>query len=230
MPKPDAGGIVVAVTGGIGAGKSTLCRLLRARPGVAHIDADRVVRGLLAGSPQVARAVSASLGAGVLTRAGRVDRRRLAARVFTDRRALARVEAILHPIVLVRLARRAAALKRRPEVAIVLVEIPLLVEVGVPDWCEVVVTIEAARDKRLKRLAARGLAPRDARRRMARQTGDARRRRVADYVVRNNGTMGVLERDASRLWRRLVARARRSEPHDGSRRGRARDQRGRTAR
>ncbi len=230
MPRPDSRAIVVAVTGGIGAGKSTLCRLLRARPGVAHVDADRVVRGLLAGSPAVARAIAARFGPGTLTAAGRVDRRRLGERVFADRRALARLEAILHPVVLARLARRVAALKRRPEVVIVVVEIPLLVEVGVPDWCDVVVTIEAGRARRLERLAARGIRPPDARRRMARQARDARRRRAADYVVRNDGTLAGLERGAGRLWQRLVARARRSPGRAGARADAARARKGCTRR
>ncbi len=211
MPSARSTALAVGVTGGIGSGKSTFCRLLRTRPGVAAIDADRVVRGLLACSPGVGREVGARFGPGVLTRAGRVDRRRLGQRVFADPRALRRLEALLHPIVLARLARRVAALKRRPGVAIVLVEIPLLAEVGRPDWCDVVVTVEAGRRQRLERLAARGLEPDRARQRMARQAGDARRRRMADYVIRNDRGLVQLERAAGELWRRLAQRLRRPE-------------------
>jgi len=217
MPDARPAAIAVGVTGGIGSGKSTLCRLLRARPGVVCIDADRVVRGLLAGNRTVAREVAARFGRGVLTRAGRVDRRCLGRRVFADRRALGRLEALLHPIVMDRLARRVAALKRRRDVAIVLVEIPLLVEVGPPDWCDAVVTVEAGRRQRLERLAARGIDPEQARRRMARQAGDARRRRMADYVIRNDGGPAQLERGAGELWRRLVRRTRRAGPPDAAR-------------
>ncbi len=211
MPRRKRPALVLAVTGGIGAGKSTFCRLLRARPGVAHIDADRIVRGLLAHSPRIRAEVVARFGRGVLARDGTLDRGKLAARVFGDRRALRRLEAILHPVVLERLQRKVDRLKRGDGIAIVVVEIPLLVEVGVPAWVDRVVTVEADRATRLARLERRGIGADQARRRMRRQADDRRRRRAADWVVRNDGSIANLERGAHRLWERLLLTIRTDE-------------------
>lgn len=198
--------MVLAVTGGIGAGKSTFCRMLKRHGGVAHVDADRIVRGLLCASPDVGREIAGRFGEEMLGPGGRVDRRRLARRVFTDVRALRRLEALLHPLVQERLVRKVEALKRVGGVAIVLAEIPLLVEAGVPSWCDLVITVEAGEAARVSRLERRGVDPAEARRRMARQTGDAERRRAADLVVPNDGDLEVLEKCARRLWERLFSR------------------------
>ncbi len=206
MRRTPEGPVAVAVTGGIGSGKSTFCRLVRRYPGVAHTDADRIVRGLLIGNRDVARAIAEAFGRDLLSSRGSVDRSRLAGKVFTNRRRLRRLERILHPIVRDRLAERVAALKRREGVAIVLVEIPLLVESGIPEWCDLVVTVEATEAVRLERLARRGLLPSEARRRMERQAGDADRRRVADVVIRNDGDRSGLEQGARRFWERLFSR------------------------
>jgi dephospho-CoA kinase len=179
--------LAVCVTGGIGSGKSHLCRILKRRPGVR-------------------REIVARFGRGLLDEHGRLDRERLARRVFTHARELARLERILHPLVRERLARRVRSLKRRGETAIVLVEIPLLVEAGVPDWCDLVVVVEASEDIRFERLTQRGLRPADIRRRMARQASDAERRHIAWIVIANDGDLAALERGTGQLWKRLMTR------------------------
>ncbi len=93
-------------------------------------------------------------------------------------------------------------MKRRGEAAIVLVEIPLLVEAGVPEWCDFVVAVEASETLRIERLTRRGLRPAEVRRRMARQASSGARRRIAQVVVSNDGDLAALERSAGRLWKR----------------------------
>lgn len=198
--------VALAVTGGIGAGKSTFCRIMRAMPRTAHIDADRIVRGLLTASPQVRAELTAAFGRAILDRRGRIDRRRLAASVFGKPRALRRLEAILHPRVHTSMARKVRALRRTGEVAIVLAEIPLLAEAGIPEWCDAVVTVEATRTIRLRRLAARGMSRVEAERRMKHQTNDAQRRRMASVVIRNDGDRESLRRQGVRLWKRFAAK------------------------
>lgn len=97
-------------------------------------------------------------------------------------------------------------MKRRGETAIVLVEIPLLVEAGVPDWCDLVVVVEASESTRFARLTQRGLRPADIRRRMARQASDAERRHIARIVLANDGDLAALERRADQLLKRLMTR------------------------
>ena len=206
-PTPRGGGDAsvraVVVTGGIGSGKSTFCRLMRADGDVAHIDADRIVRGLLRHNADLHERIVAAFGRGVLSRDGRIDRAELGARVFGSRRDLRRLEGWLHPLVRERMARKVASLKRGGEVAIVLAEVPLLAEGGIPAWCDLVVAIEADRDVRLARVARRGLDPRAAERRMQRQATDQERRRLADLVICNNGTPEALLLGGQRLRRML---------------------------
>lgn len=191
----------VVVTGGIGSGKSTFCRVMRAGGEAAHIDADRIVRGLLRHHRPLQAEIADRFGADLLTPGRGIDRRALADRVFGDRRRLADLEAFIHPIVRARMARKVASLKRRGAVAIVLAEIPLLVEGGVPEWCDLVVAVEAAPEIRIARMARRGISREDARRRMRRQASDRQRRRLANVVVRNDGDLERLREAAERVWR-----------------------------
>jgi dephospho-CoA kinase len=200
--------IAVGVTGGIGSGKSTFCRFLKQLPGVAYVDADRIVRGLLSGSPAVRAAIEQQFGPGVLGPTGWPDRQQLAARVFADRCQRRSLEQIIHPRVRCSLARRVGALKRREGIAIVVAEIPLLTEAGRPAWCDLVVSVEAGKEQRLRRLERRGVSRQQAQARMAHQASDAARRAAADLVVCNDGEIRELEQGARRLWERLFSQRR----------------------
>jgi dephospho-CoA kinase len=203
-PAGPAAAFVIAVTGGIASGKSTFCRLLAREPGVRLLDSDGCVHALLADDRGVREAVTSAFGAGVLDADGRIDRARLGELVFDDPQRLRALEAIVHPPVRARLAQAVERLKRDPQVAIVLVEIPLLAESGVPAWCDRVVAIEATHAVRLERLRLKGWTKRAAELRMARQADDERRRAVADEVVRNDGDeveLARIARERLRVWR-----------------------------
>jgi dephospho-CoA kinase len=192
--------LVVAVTGGIGAGKSSFCRLLAALPGVHHLDADAIAHRLLEQDARVRALVCDRFGSGILDAQGAISRARLAALVFGaagERRAL---EAILHPAIKATLASEVARLKLAAGVAIVVVEIPLLLESGIPDWCNWVVAVEAPRDMRLGRLAAKGLARAETERRMSQQADEQARREIADEVIINDGDLARLEELAEARW------------------------------
>jgi dephospho-CoA kinase len=205
MPEPrtpaGAGALVVAVTGGIGAGKTSFCETLAALPGVRVIDADALARRALGENAEVVRRVSERFGAPVLDARGRPDRARLADIVFRDADARRDLEAIVHPVVLAELACAVDRLRRTEGVAIVLVQIPLLAEVGVPGWCDRVVTVEADADLRRERARGKGLDPAEIARRMAAQASAAERRAIADDVVVNDGDRASLEAAARRLYR-----------------------------
>jgi dephospho-CoA kinase len=201
QPRPvPPGPRVIAVTGGSGAGKSTFCRRMARKPGVVALDADGMVHRILREDVAARRSVVAEFGSGVLDGAGEIDRRRLAGEVFGDPERLHRLETILHPRVKAEMARRVANLKRRDDLAIVLAEVPLLAEAGVPEWCDFVVTIEASAEVRRRRLEAMGISAEEAQRRLARQTTDERRRAIADLVITNEGDRGELGRTVDRLW------------------------------
>lgn len=190
----------VGLTGGIGSGKSTVARAL-ARRGAVVIDADVIAREVVEpGQPGLA-AVVERFGAGVLDADGRLDRPKLAALVFADAAARADLNAIVHPRVAAETGRRIAA---APSDAVVVIDVPLLVEAARSGY-DLVVVVEAPEPVRLERLVGRGMNPEDARKRMAAQASDAERRKVADVVLDNDGSEDDLERQIDALWARLTA-------------------------
>jgi dephospho-CoA kinase len=188
----------VGLSGGIGSGKSTVARAL-ARRGAVVIDADAIAREVVEPGRPGLGAVVERFGPGVLDGGGRLDRPALAALVFEDAAARADLNAIVHPLVAVETARRMAA---APPESVVVLDVPLLVESARSGY-DVVVIVEAPEAVRLERLVERGMAPDDARRRMAAQAGDAERRKVADVVLDNSGTPEDLEAQIEGLWLQL---------------------------
>ena len=194
----------VGLTGGLGSGKSTVAALLGER-GAVIVDADVVAREVVrAGTPGFA-AVVARFGPGIVGPDGELDRAELARIVFADSAALADLNAIVHPLVGSRSAELAAA---APPGSVVVHDIPLLTENGLADRFDTVVVVEADREVRLARLAARGLPRAEAEARMAAQANDAQRRAIADEIVRNDGDLDSLARQIDRLWDRLSGSAR----------------------
>jgi dephospho-CoA kinase len=193
----------VGLTGGIGSGKSEVARLLAAH-GAVVIDADQLAREVVEpGTPGLAQVVAA-FGPDVLGPYGRLDRKALAARVFSDGAALARLNAIVHPLV----AERGAELvAEAPVEAVVVHDVPLLVENGLEDAYDLVVVVDAPEEARLARLAARGLTDEDARARMAAQASSEERLAAADYLVVNDGDLVDLRVRVDELWRNLLADA-----------------------
>jgi dephospho-CoA kinase len=194
--------LVVALTGGVGSGKSTVGGLL-ADLGAVRIDADQVAREVVAAGTPGLDAVVARFGPNVLGADGSLDRPSLAAIVFDDDQARAALNAITHPLV----ARRSSELMAAAAPgAIVVYEVPLLVETGRSAQFDAVVVVEAPLDLRLARLADRGLPHAQARARIAAQATDEQRRAIADEVVVNDSDRGDLARAVEALWQRLVRR------------------------
>jgi dephospho-CoA kinase len=189
----------VGLTGGVGSGKSTVAALL-AEHGAVVIDADALAREVVEpGGPGFAAGV-ARFGSFVVAD-GRLDRAALATLVFGDARARADLNAIIHPLV----GRRAAELMAAaPSDAIVVYDVPLLVEADMAAGFDVVIVVEAPSETRLVRLQRRGLSAEDATARMAAQAGDAERRAVADVVIENDGSQAELTERVDELWTLLA--------------------------
>jgi dephospho-CoA kinase len=190
----------IGLTGGIGSGKSTVAARF-AELGAVLIDADVLAREVVGvGTPGLARVVS-RFGPEILRPDGSLDRPKLGERVFGDAAALADLNAIVHPLVAERRAELMAA--AGPD-AVVVSDVPLLVETGMAGDFDAVVVVEAPLAVRLARLAARGLAEDEARARIARQASDEQRRAVATVVLDNSGDRAALERAVDAAWRQLV--------------------------
>lgn len=191
----------VALTGGIGSGKSTVSRLL-ASYGAVVIDADALAREVVApGTPGLA-AVLAEFGPELLTAEGTLDRPALGALVFADPAARARLEVIVHPLV----RGRAAELEADADAdAVVVHDIPLLVETGQQDKYDVVLVVDAPAEVQRDRLTAlRDMAAEEADRRIAAQAGRDERLAAADHVIGNDGTLDDLESRVAEVWKALT--------------------------
>lgn len=191
----------IGLTGGIGSGKSTVARRLT-ELGALVVDADAVAREVLArGSVGLARVVE-RFGEGILAPDGSLDRSALARQVFGDEQSRRDLEAITHPLVAERVA---ATIDAAPREQVVVYDVPLLTEKRLGSAYHVVIVVEADVPIRLARLAERGLGEADARARMEHQATDEQRRRAADVVLSNNGTVEELVAKVDELWRLRLA-------------------------
>ncbi|MEU4172375.1 dephospho-CoA kinase [Streptomyces sp. NPDC026665] len=195
----------VGLTGGIGAGKSEVSRLL-VEHGAVLIDADRIAREVVApGTPGLAAVVDA-FGEDVLAADGGLDRPKLGSIVFADPEKLATLNAIVHPLVG---ARSRALEEAAPADAVVVHDVPLLAENGLAALYDLVIVVDARAETQLDRLVRlRGMTEEDARARMAAQASRDKRLAIADIVVDNDVPLDALERRVADVWAELVRRAR----------------------
>ena len=195
---------VVGLTGGIASGKSTFAAALRAR-GVPVVDADALARAAVApGSPALAE-LARAFGPGVLGPDGALDRKRMAALVFSDPEARRRLEAITHPAVRLAMAEETRRLADAGH-ALAFYDTPLLYEVGLDRVLDSVVVVWAPPPVRRARIVARdGISPADADARIAAQLPIDEKAARADFVVENVGAPGELDSKADRLLADLRA-------------------------
>ncbi|MCW2699658.1 MAG: dephospho-CoA kinase [Blastococcus sp.] len=190
----------IGLTGGIGSGKSTVSRMLAAR-GAVIVDADLIAREVVApGTPGLAAVVEA-FGPQVRAADGSLDRPALATVVFSDPEARRRLDGIVHPLVRHRTAELVA---QAPADAVVVNDVPLLVETDQASSYDLVLVVEADQETRVTRLVQRGLHEEDARARIAAQATDEQRRAVADVVLDNSGTPEELAEQVDRFWAEQV--------------------------
>jgi dephospho-CoA kinase len=190
----------IGLTGGIGSGKSEVARRFAAW-GAVVVDADRIAREVVEpGTPGFGQVV-AEFGDTVLGADGTLDRDQLGRIVFADPAARRRLEAVVHPLV----GERAAQLMAEaPADAVVVYDVPLLVENGLAGAYDAVVVVDAPDEMRLDRLVRRrGMTEPDARARIGAQASRAERLAAADYVIGNDGTLADLERAAADVWARV---------------------------
>lgn len=189
--------ILVGLTGGIGAGKSTVSALLASR-GAVIIDADAITHELQRPGTPVFEAIVERFGPTVVAPSGELDRPALAAIVFSDPNELAALNAIVHPAVGAEMVARLAAEAETDH--LVVLDVPLLVESGRSDMAGTVV-VDVPPEVAIDRLVnQRGVSEEDARARMARQASREERLAKADRVIDNGGTLADLEAQIDDLW------------------------------
>ena len=187
----------VGLSGGIGSGKSTVAKRLEEH-GAVLIDSDKLAREVVEPGTEGLREIVEAFGEDVLDEHGALNRAALAAKVFTDEASRKTLNAIVHPKVGARTAELIAG--AAPD-AIVVHDVPLLVENGLAPAYHLVVIVHADPDERVRRLVeARGMAEADARNRIAAQADDDQRRAVADVWLDNSGTPDLVLAAVDALW------------------------------
>ncbi|MFJ9632888.1 dephospho-CoA kinase [Streptomyces sp. NPDC101175] len=194
----------VGLTGGIGAGKSEVSRLLVGY-GAVLIDADRIAREVVAPGTPGLTAVVEAFGEGVLGADGGLDRPKLGTIVFADPERLAALNSIVHPLV----GRRSRELETEAAAdAVVIHDVPLLAENALAALYDLVIVVDASPETQLDRLVRlRGMTEEDARARMAAQATREKRLAIADIVIDNDVPLEALERRVQDVWAELVRRA-----------------------
>ncbi len=202
-PHPQGPRRIVAVSGGIGSGKSSVTRVF-ATQGAVTADADTIAREILEPGEPALSEVARAFGGDLLRQDGSLDRALLASRVFGGEGAderVARLNAITHPLIE---ARAWSILRGAPEGSLAVYDIPLLIEGDHVDRFDVVVIVDAPIEERVKRLEGRGFAPEDARARIRAQASSQERRAIATIWIDNEGSSDDLEEVARLVYERWL--------------------------
>ena len=190
---------IIALTGSVAAGKSTVGALFRAW-GATLIDADALVRELQQPGEPVFNAIVAAFGHDALDAHGAIDRPAMRRRILTDPAAKRRLERIVHPAVEQRRRRMVDAARERGE-QLVIADIPLLFEAADPDAYDGIIVVDAPAPERRRRLMHdRGLSAHDADRLIAAQIPAADQRVRADWIIDNDGDRATLETRTRAVW------------------------------
>ncbi len=200
--------MIVGLTGGIGAGKTTVSSMFAAR-GAIIVDTDLIARELVEPPSKILDEIRAEFGSDITQADGRLNRQKLALVVFEDASKRDRLNAIMHPPILRRVA---ASVDQHPASAIVLVVAPLLFESNYHLNCDVVIAVVAPLGIRTLRVMQRdNLSPLALSERARAQLPDAEYERRADIIIHNDGDRQGLEQEVDAAWSSLVQRARRSQ-------------------
>ena len=191
--------LVVALTGGIGSGKSTVSEFF-ARLGALVIDADQLARMAIERGTDGFADVLLRFGEEIIVN-GDIDRKKLAEIVFSDEKARKDLEAIIHPRVKAIFAEAVADLDHDD---ILIYEIPLLVETGAAEKFDFVITVESGIELRKARLLKKGLYISQIEKRIASQASESARESIADAVIRNDGDEDSLLRTVENLWESVL--------------------------
>jgi dephospho-CoA kinase len=200
----------VGLTGGIGSGKSTVSERLGAL-GAVILDADKAARAVVEpGTPGLAQ-IAQTFGPGVLAPDGSLDRAKLAEIVFADESALAKLNAITHPLIRDHIqAAEDAAIQAGPDDLVLVHDIALLAEWGRAKEFDLVIVVDVPTETQVERLTKqRGMPEDQARARIAAQATRDQRRAIADIIIDNSGTKADLDRRIAEVWADLEQRAKR---------------------
>lgn len=196
--------VLIGITGNIGTGKSTVADML-ADLGAETIDADRVAHSVMRRGTEAHDRIVEAFGGRILTPDGEIDRKELGEIVFNDRRALARLEAIVHPATLERIDHRVAL----ASTDVMAVEAIKLIESGLANRCDSVWVVTCRREQQIERLVYhRDLSREEARQRVEAQPPPEEKVARADVVIDNSGSLPATREQVETAWDEVMGRAR----------------------
>jgi dephospho-CoA kinase len=195
--------IIIGLTGGIATGKSTVARMLAAK-GALLIDADEIAREVVEPGEPAWREIVAWLGESVLLADGAIDRERLGRLVFSDAAIRRKLNAIVHPRVGQEFAARTAEIRRRDPGAVLVYDIPLLIEAGLQHLVDWILLVYLPPEIQLRRLQLRdNLSREEALARVSSQMALDEKKNFADTVIDNSGTIRQTARQVERSWAQI---------------------------
>ncbi|MBE3551758.1 MAG: dephospho-CoA kinase [Kyrpidia tusciae] len=198
--------MIAGLTGGIASGKSTVSRMFVAL-GARLVDADQVAREVVEPGTDGLEELTAAFGKDILLADGQLDRKKLGARVFGRPDQLAKLNAIVHPRVRARMAELTGEILEGDPRAVVLWDVPLLIEGGLVEQVDVCILVWVPEKVQLRRLMSRnGLSAEEAMARIRSQMPLDDKRRYADYVIDNSGDLAWTRQQVERVWQALCDR------------------------
>ena len=202
--------VVIGVTGGLGTGKSTVARMFH-QLGAVVVDADAIAHRVMEPRRLGWRQIVQAFGEGILNDDQTVNRRKLASIVFDDDARREELERIIHPQVLRRIKQQLHRLRRARGVPAVVLDVPLLMEVGAQDLADALVVVTAPREVQRERLKKKyAWSAQEAQARMAAQWDLSAKAALADWVVDNSDGVDATRTQVKRIWNQLVRSSRRS--------------------
>lgn len=197
----------IGLTGGIGSGKSTVAKMLE-ELGAVVIHADAVGHEIYLPGTAAWRQVVAAFGRELLKADDTIDRQKLGAIVFNDPQALKRLNAIVHPLMFAAIQRRIESIRATGQARPIVVEAAVLIEANWLPLVDEVWLVVASKEAVTRRLGIqRGLAPEEVARRVDAQLSDAERKRSAQVIIENTGSIDDLRRHVETLWQRVLRAA-----------------------
>ncbi|WP_159881569.1 dephospho-CoA kinase [Paenibacillus puerhi] len=191
----------IGLTGGIASGKSTVAAML-VRRGALLVDADRIAREVVEPNTPVLAQVIERFGADLLLQDGSLNRKKLGEKVFGDPEALRDLEGLLHPPIRATMRERMSRYQEDHPDKLVVVDIPLLYESGLQGMVEEVMVVYVPREVQLARLIARdGMSPEEAEKRLNAQMSIEDKKRMADIVITNTGSLEETEGQIDAFWK-----------------------------
>jgi len=192
----------VGLTGGIGAGKSTVADMF-SKLGALVIRSDELARQVIEPNTPGFQKVLSRFGNQILQENGSIDRQKLAQIVFNDQNSLKDLEEIIHPLVR---NKTNELIESQTQETIVVNEVPLLLEKKMEKMFDFLVVVISSEKNRINRLQKRGISEPEAKKRMSLQVSDEARKSLADFLITNDGNIDQLEADVAKVWQALLER------------------------